>query len=212
MTGLRRPARARPPRAMRAARGIRPRRTGAAWLGAWLPLLVAPWLVPLLAPPEWPRWAVMWLLAFVIFCGCKWLTWRAACTRAVPCWRQLGYLLAWPGLDAPAFLAPGAREPVVAPAPAEWLFALGKLAAGFGVLYGLVPFVPAADPYLVGWVGMIGVVLVLPDSAISASSWPPRSSRSGSTGGTNSPACRACTGRCTGSTAATSCSRSWRSG
>lgn len=133
----------------------------AAWLVAWLPLLVAPWLVPLLAPPEWPRWAVMWLLAFVIFCGCKWLTWRAARTRAVPRWRQLGYLLAWPGLDAPAFLAPGAREPVVAPSPAEWLFALGKLAVGLAVLYGLLPFVSAADPYLVGWVGMVGVVLVL---------------------------------------------------
>lgn len=161
MTDSGRPAPASPSYGSRAARGNRPRRPAAAWLAAWLPLLVAPWLVPLLAPREWPRWLVMWLLAFVIFCGCKWLTYRATCRRKVPLWRQLGYLFAWPGLDASAFLKADARGPVVAPSLAEWLFALGKLAAGCGVLYGLVPIVPAAHPYLVGWVGMIGVVLVL---------------------------------------------------
>lgn len=134
-------------------------RRAAAWLVAWLPLAVAPWLVPLIAPREWPRWAVMWLLAVVIFGGCKWLTWRTACTRSVPAWRQAGYLFAWPGLDARAFFAAGGR--IAPPSAAEWLCAVAKLAAGVAVLAGLARLVPAGHPYLRGWAGMIGVVLVL---------------------------------------------------
>ena len=62
----------------------------------------------------WPRWAVMWTLAVAIYIACKWLTWRSADVRDVPLWRHAGYLLAWPGLDAPAFLNPAAKG--VAPA------------------------------------------------------------------------------------------------
>src|SRR6059036_729797 len=44
---------------------------------AWLATAVLiPGAVLLFAPSDWPRWLVMWTLAFTIYCGCKWLTWR----------------------------------------------------------------------------------------------------------------------------------------
>jgi hypothetical protein len=52
-----------------------------------------------------PSWAFMWVLAFTIYFSLKWLTWWRARTRiAHPAWRSGAYLLAWPGMDAEAFL------------------------------------------------------------------------------------------------------------
>lgn len=107
----------------------------------------------------WPRWAVMWTLAVAIYVACKWLTWRSADVRDVPLWRHAGYLLAWPGLDAPAFLNPAAKG--VAPASGEWIFALAKLAFGVALVFGGGRLVSMQHPYLVGWVGMVGLVFVL---------------------------------------------------
>ena len=131
------------------------------WWYGWGPLVLAPWLVLLLTPHDWPRWAIMWLLAFVIFCGCKWLTWRRTPVRGAPLWRHLGYLAAWPGLDARCFLKPDRPAGLPKPPLAEWLFASGKLALGVAILFGLARFVPAEYPYLVGWAGMVGIVMVL---------------------------------------------------
>src|SRR5690242_9799595 len=64
-------------------------------LRGWPPLLLLPVAVVLLAPPEWPRWAFMWALAFSIYAGCKWLTWRRTPAAAAPWWRHVGYLFAW---------------------------------------------------------------------------------------------------------------------
>lgn len=127
----------------------------------WLPLLVGPPLVALLTPTDEPRWLFMWALAFTLYAGCKWLTWRRTPAPAAPTWRHAAYLLAWPGLDAPAFL----RGPPLAvsrqPAPREWAFAAAKLLLGAGVLWGLVRFVPTPWPYLRGWAGMVGIALLL---------------------------------------------------
>jgi hypothetical protein len=128
------------------------------WWQGWAPLVLGPCLVPLLVPHGWPRWAVMWLLAIVIFCGCKWLTWRRTPVRGVPVWRHLGYLFAWPGLDAGRFLKPERSPP--SPTRIEWYFAFTKLTVGVAVLYG-VRSVPSHYPYLLGWVGMIGIIMVL---------------------------------------------------
>jgi alginate O-acetyltransferase complex protein AlgI len=103
----------------------------------------------------------MWLLAFVIYCGCKWLTWQRTAAGDVPAWLHLGYLVGWPGLDAVAFLGSGRASAVPRPGRSEWWFALGKMTAGVAVLFLLVRRVPAEYPYLVGWVGMVGIVLVL---------------------------------------------------
>ena len=108
---------------------------------------------------RWPRWLVMWCLAAAIFAGCKWLTWRRTPRPDVPAWRHLAYLLAWPGMDAAAFLDPRARPPK--PPATEWLSAAGKLAVGLAALYGWAARLPPANPYALGWVGMVGLILCL---------------------------------------------------
>jgi hypothetical protein len=108
-------------------------------------------------PTTWPPWVVMWATASALFAACKWLTWRR--TPAAPAWRHAAYLVAWPGMDAAAFLSPSAR--VRRPSAGEWLFAAAKLALGIGLVWGVVRFVPSELPLVRGWVGMVGVVFVL---------------------------------------------------
>ncbi len=72
-----------------ATRRMSPRR-------GWAPIVVLPAGVLLLTPAEWPRWLFMWLLASVVFAGCKWLTWRRTTAAGRPWWLHTGYLLAWP--------------------------------------------------------------------------------------------------------------------
>ncbi len=100
----------------------------------------------------------MWGLSFAIFCGFKWLTWRRTLAPNAPLWRHVGYLLAWPGMDAAAFLGPS-RPP--RPTVANWLFAVGKLALGLALLYGVAPQIPDDRPYLLGWIGMAGIAFTL---------------------------------------------------
>ena len=130
------------------------------WWRGWAPLVVLPVAVILATPAHWPRWAFMWLLAFVIFFGCKWLTWRRT-PNVAPVWMHVGYLLAWPGMDAPSFFTQPARA-TLTPAATEWLFAAGKLAVGAALIFAVVPVARQhAPPYLVGWIGMVGLVIVL---------------------------------------------------
>jgi hypothetical protein len=126
---------------------------------AWLPMVVLPAGVVYFTPSDWPRWAFMWLLAFVIFASCKWLTWWSApCNCGVSWTRQLGYLVAWPGLDAAAFLQ---RSDFPRPAIGSWLFALGKFTFGAALLLLCVPNLPADQDDLRGWIGMLGILFVL---------------------------------------------------
>jgi len=111
-------------------------------------------------PPDWPRWGVMWVLAFGIFAGCKYLT-LAKCPRGESAsflWR-LGYLFAWPGMDAEAFLSK--REAVPDVSQREWVFALTKTLAGVVIYWGVARTIPASFSYLAGWIGMIGLILLL---------------------------------------------------
>ena len=104
-----------------------------------------------------PQWAFMWLLAFAIFVGCKWLTWCTA-PRGASGWLQLGYLMAWPGLDACTFLITPNR---LLPPMGAWLFAAGKLALGMVLIWGVYPRLTMANDLMRGWVGMIGILFVL---------------------------------------------------
>jgi len=99
-----------------------------AWRG-WGPVIVLPVAVLILTPASWPRWVFMWLLAFVILVGCKWLTWRRTPAPRAQWWQHAGYLLAWPGLNAPSFLSSERLPKDDRPPLGEWGFA-AKLKSG----------------------------------------------------------------------------------
>jgi hypothetical protein len=118
--------------------------------------VVAAALFPVVAPAAWPAWGVMWGTAFAIFVACKRLTWSRADVVGVPGWKTVAYFVAWPGLDAPGFLAGRDAE---RPTRGEYGFAAAKVAFG-GVL--LVALELADLPELVRTcMGMAGVVFVL---------------------------------------------------
>src|SRR5689334_20639691 len=60
------------------------------------------WLCTALAAP---RWVLMWSFAYAVYLSCKWLTWRRTPVEGAPLWKHAAYLLAWPGMDAAAFLS-----------------------------------------------------------------------------------------------------------
>src|SRR5439155_22652546 len=113
----------------------------------------------LLTPPDWPRWLFMWRLAFAVYAGCKWLPWRRTPVAGVPWWRHAGYLLAWPGMDAAAFLRTEPRAE--SPATRHWAGPALKLLAGIALFWGAARIVPEDQSIVLGWLGMVGVVLML---------------------------------------------------
>ncbi|MBI2804853.1 MAG: hypothetical protein HYX68_07725 [Planctomycetes bacterium] len=124
----------------------------------WVPILILPAAFILVAPTGLDRWAFMWVLAWTIFVGCKWLTWRSVPTTGASIPLQLGYLFAWPGLDAPAFLnTPNLQRPRVS----AWFFAAAKLTIGLLLIFAVYPIMPAEAVLSRGWIGMIGIVFVL---------------------------------------------------
>jgi Membrane bound O-acyl transferase family len=104
-----------------------------------------------------PPWAWMWCLAIGIFACCKVLTWSVA-PRGAPVLRQLGYLFAWPGMDAPAFLFNANAH---SPSLDNWLFAFAKLSFGVALVAIIIPAISSDRILLRGWIGMVGVVFVL---------------------------------------------------
>jgi len=123
--------------------------------------VLLPAAVTIAAPADLPRWAFMWLLAVAIFIGCKWLTWRRVPVAGAPWWRHAGYLLAWPGLDPVSFLRSDPLPAADRPTPGEWRGATIKLIAGALLIWGVARLVPADEPLLFGWVGMVGLILTL---------------------------------------------------
>jgi len=107
----------------------------------------------------WPRWALMWTLATVIYAACKMLTWSTASAGRTPGWKQAAYLLAWPGMDAAAFLESKPRTPCCR--RGEWTRSAAGLILGTLLVFVVARRLPAAHRYVVGWIGMIGIVLTL---------------------------------------------------
>jgi hypothetical protein len=108
-----------------------------------------------------PRWAFMWAMAFAIYGSCKWLTYQVVRSRlhVNACSRSVGYLLAWPGMDAAAFLS--SRGVVPQPAAAEWIAAALKTLFGATLTWVIARTALPEHPLLAGWVGMVGLVFVL---------------------------------------------------
>lgn len=105
-----------------------------------------------------PAWAVMWILSGSIFAACKWLTWRQAGDPAAPRARQVAYLVAWPGMDAAAFLGP---SPGPTPRPGEWIRGGAMTLTGVALFFGVARLAGSDRPLLAGWIGMVGLVFTL---------------------------------------------------
>jgi len=125
-----------------------------------LPLVVLPIVVLTLAP--WmPRWAFMSAMAISIYAGCKWLTYHQARARGVrtDALRAVGYLVAWPGMDALAFLRTTDR--VAARRRSEWVCAGLNILVGAAMIWVVARTAYPDHPLLTGWLGMIGMILIL---------------------------------------------------
>lgn len=127
---------------------------------AVLPVIVLPLAAWWLAADS-PRWVLMWALSFAIYAGCKWLTYREARGRGAnpPLRRSLGFLFAWPGMDAASFFDDGVR--VTRPTAIEWLAATAKTLSGLALLSAAALGMFSLHPLVTGWLGMVGAVLTL---------------------------------------------------
>jgi len=106
-------------------------------------------------------WAFMWTTAAAIYGGCKWLTFREARASGASFapGRAFGYLVAWPGMDAGAFLSSATRR--TAPSRSQWIVAALKTLAGATLIWVIARRALPDRPLLAGWIGMAGMILVL---------------------------------------------------
>jgi Membrane bound O-acyl transferase family len=129
-----------------------------AWIG-WLLIAVLP-LAAVAARRALVPWEFMWLLAFNIYFGMKWLTWWKARTRIEhPAWRSMAYLFAWPGMDAESFLE--TTQDVLPPARARWSWAACETILGAILLWVVARRIASTQPILRGWTGLLGLALLL---------------------------------------------------
>ncbi len=135
-------------------------RAASSWWLAWvLPLVATGGLI--LAGPKLPSWAFMWLLAIGIFFTCKGLTvsrWMGRSGRFHPS-RLLGYWLAWPGMDAHAFM--GKDGELCKHGPAEWMKGCLGVLTGACLIWVVAGRFWPTHPILTGWLGMAGIVMLL---------------------------------------------------
>jgi Membrane bound O-acyl transferase family len=108
-----------------------------------------------------PRWVFMWTMALALFAGCKWLTYAQVRSRIGEenRRRMLGYLIAWPGMDADAFLS--RTNAFDRPSRSEWAVAGLKTMLGAIVIWVFARAALPQHPLLAGWVGMVGAIFVL---------------------------------------------------
>jgi alginate O-acetyltransferase complex protein AlgI len=126
----------------------------------WFPLALLP-LLALSTKSILPAWGFMWLMSFALFFGCKWLTLGTALrheTRACP-FRVLAYVFAWPGMEAARFLSPElasrrSRSAVLKSTGGATV----RILLGLFLLFGVARH---AEPLGAGWIGMVGMVLLL---------------------------------------------------
>ena len=126
------------------------------------PVLAALMGVTLLAAWHWPAWVFMWVMAFAIYAGFKWLTYRDALVQglATSARIRLIYLLCWPGMSFKEFAgAPHAMER--RSTVLRWLAPTAKTFAGAGLVWFVVPAISADAWLLRGWVGMVGIIMML---------------------------------------------------
>lgn len=102
-------------------------------------------------------WLDMWSLALAIYAALKVFTWWEARPSRAAAWRSAAYLLAWPGMDARAFLYGQAITP---PTAREWMLAVVKTVLGLMVVLATTAATWTSS-FWQAWTGMIGIVLSL---------------------------------------------------
>ena len=131
------------------------RSAGTGWL-KWFPAFALPVLAIVLGR-DLPGWVCMWLMSMTMFFGAKWLT-LSRMLFAEGELRLLAYLFLWPGMDPKAFFG---VECVPRPPFREWVLALAKVFFGAALLWVGISLTWTTRPLVAGWVGMIGLVLLL---------------------------------------------------
>jgi hypothetical protein len=123
-------------------------------------ILILPVLALLLAP-SLPRWGFMWAMAGALYATGKWLTYRSVSARVPTANRPLalGYLLAWPGMNAKAFLFRADRGG--RPRGSEWAAAMLKTLTGVTLTWIVARTALPKHPLMAGWLGMVGLILLL---------------------------------------------------
>ena len=129
------------------------------WLG---PVLIVMSGVLLVAAWSGQAWVLMWLIAFAIYAGFKWLTYRDTLGQGVvlPTRTRLIYLLFWPGMSLKEF-AGATRAMERRRSVPRWLAATAKTLIGAGLVWFAVPAISAEAWLLRGWVGMVGIIMML---------------------------------------------------
>jgi hypothetical protein len=124
------------------------------------PLLILP-LVAIWITHHGPPWLLMWLLSCALWLAVKWGTlvdaWRVGLRPGFR--RSVAYMFAWPNTDALTFL--DGREGTLKPTAPEWVRASLTTCFGLALLYVGVRLTHSVSALGAGWVGMIGLVLVL---------------------------------------------------
>jgi predicted DCC family thiol-disulfide oxidoreductase YuxK len=126
----------------------------------WLPLLILPPTAAVIGT-RFPAWIYMWLLAFALFVGCKWLCYRRELAKGTLTSRarKIGFLFGWIGMDAAKFLS--SETKATTPRASEWIFAVVKTLFGAILLWGGARLALTIHPLLAGWTGMLGIILLL---------------------------------------------------
>jgi alginate O-acetyltransferase complex protein AlgI len=104
-----------------------------------------------------PGWVVMWVSVAGVFAGAKLVT-VGPRGRDVGMVRLVGYLMLWPGMDAAGFCG---RRVVEKLRLEEWAMGMGRLVLGVGLVWVGVPALVARSEVAAGWVGMVGLALML---------------------------------------------------
>ena len=106
-------------------------------------------------------WQLMWALAIAVYAACKSTTWLGARIHPTPAWKHAAYLLGWPGMDAASFLGNARISTRSAGRSIEWRASTATLVFGAALLFAIARLIPQEYEYLIGWTGMIGIVLIL---------------------------------------------------
>jgi predicted DCC family thiol-disulfide oxidoreductase YuxK len=129
------------------------------WPG-WIALVALPPLALLIRNRVSP-WVLMWLVAAALFFGCKWLTfWRALQQGTHLHFERLpGYFLFWPGMDATNFLTSEIRRGNLSEHARRIVASAIQIVTGALALFLVARL--ASIPLLAGWIGMLGMILML---------------------------------------------------